>query len=69
MNGAELEIEVHLITASVSSVQNLIKVIKSLGVNVVDLVLEPLASAEAVLAEEEKLAGVLIADIAGEPQI
>jgi cell division protein FtsA len=65
MNGAELEIEVHLITASVSSVQNLIKVIKSLGVNVVDLVLEPLASAEAVLAEEEKLAGVLIADIGG----
>jgi len=65
MNGAELEIEVHLITASISSVQNLIKVIKSLGVNVNDLVLEPLASAEAVLAEEEKLAGVLIADIGG----
>jgi cell division protein FtsA len=65
MNGAELEIEVHLITASVSSVQNLTKVIKSLGVNIDDLVLEPLASAEAVLAEEEKLAGVLIADIGG----
>ncbi len=65
MNGSELEIEVHLITASVSSVQNLTKVIKSLGVNIDDLVLEPLASAEAVLAEEEKLAGVLIADIGG----
>jgi cell division protein FtsA len=65
MNGAELETEVHIIMASTSSVQNLVKVIKSLGINVVDLVLEPLASAEAVLAEEEKLAGVLIADIGG----
>ena len=65
MNGAELEIEVHLITASTSSVQNLTKVIKGLGINIEDLVLEPLASAEAVLAEEEKLAGVLIADIGG----
>jgi cell division protein FtsA len=65
MNGAELEIEVHLITAATASVQNLTKVIKSLGVNVEDLILEPLASAEAVLAEEEKQAGVLIADIGG----
>jgi cell division protein FtsA len=65
MNGSELEIEVHLITASIASVQNLTKVIKGLGVNIEDLVLEPLASAEAVLAEEEKLAGVLIADIGG----
>jgi len=39
--------------------------IKSLGVTIDDLVLEPLASAEAVLAEEEKLAGVLLADIGG----
>jgi cell division protein FtsA len=65
MNGSELEIEVHLITASVASVQNLTKVVKGLNVSIEDLVLEPLASAEAVLAEEEKLAGVLIADIGG----
>jgi cell division protein FtsA len=65
MNGAELEVEVHIIKASISSVQNLIKVIQGLGVNIEDLVLEPLASAEAVLAEEEKLGGVLIADIGG----
>jgi cell division protein FtsA len=65
MNGAELETEVHVIMASTSSVQNLVKIIKSLGINIEDLVLEPLASAEAVLAEEEKLAGVLIADIGG----
>jgi cell division protein FtsA len=65
MNGSELTVEVHLITASIASVQNLTKVIKGLGVNIEDLVLEPLASAEAVLAEEEKQAGVLIADIGG----
>jgi cell division protein FtsA len=65
MNGAELETEVHLITASTASVQNLTKIIKGLGINIEDLVLEPLASAEAVLAEEEKLAGVLIADVGG----
>jgi cell division protein FtsA len=65
MNGAELETEVHVIMASTSSVQNLTKVIKSLGISIEDLVLEPLASAEAVLAEEEKLAGVLLADIGG----
>ncbi|MBN1191390.1 MAG: cell division protein FtsA [Dehalococcoidales bacterium] len=65
MNGNELEIDVHIITASTSSVQNLIKVIKNLGVNISDLVLEPLASAEAVLTEEEKMAGVMIADIGG----
>jgi cell division protein FtsA len=65
MNGSELQIEVHLITASTASVQNLTQVIKSLGVNIEDLVLEPLASAEAVLSEEEKQAGVLIADIGG----
>jgi cell division protein FtsA len=65
MSGSELEVDVHLITASVASVQNLTKLIKNLGIEIEDLVLEPLASAEAVLAEEEKVAGVLIADIGG----
>ena len=65
MNGSELEVEVHIITASTSSVQNLTKIIKGLNVSIEDLILEPLASAEAVLAEEERLAGVLIADIGG----
>ncbi len=65
MNGSELEVEVHVITASTSSVQNLTKIIKGLNVNIEDLILEPLASAEAALAEEEKLAGVLVADIGG----
>jgi cell division protein FtsA len=65
MNGYELEVDVHVITASASSIDNLTKVIRSLGVKIDDLMLESLASAEAVLAEEEKLAGVLIADIGG----
>jgi len=65
MNGSELEVEVHIITASTSSVQNLTRIIKGLNVEIDDLILEPLASAEAVLAEEEKLAGVLVADIGG----
>jgi cell division protein FtsA len=65
MNGSELEIEVHIITASTSSVQNLTRIIKGLNVSIDDLILEPLASAEAALAEEEKLAGVLLADIGG----
>jgi len=65
MNSSELEVEIHLITASIASVQNLIKVVKGLGVKIEDLILEPLASAEAVLKEEEKAAGVLIADIGG----
>jgi len=65
MNGSELEVEVHVITASTSSVQNLTKIVKGLNVSIEDLILEPLASAESVLAEEEKLAGVLVADIGG----
>jgi cell division protein FtsA len=65
MHGYELNVEAHVITAAVSSVQNLIKCIRDVGVEVDDLVLEPLASAESVLSEEEKQAGVLIADIGG----
>jgi len=65
MNGSELETDVHVITASIAPVQNLIKCIRGLGINIEDLILEPLASAEAILTEEEKQAGVLIADIGG----
>ena len=50
---------------AVASVQNLTKCIQGVGIEIEDLVLEPLASAEAVLSEEEKQAGVLIADIGG----
>jgi len=65
MHGYELNVEAHVITASVASVQNLTQCVRGIGIEIEDLVLEPLASAEAVLSEEEKQAGVLIADIGG----
>jgi cell division protein FtsA len=65
MHGQRLDVETHIITAAVSSVQNVMKCVRSIGIDVEDLVLEPLASAEAVLTEEEKQAGVILADIGG----
>jgi cell division protein FtsA len=65
MHGFRLDVETHIITAAVTSVQNLTKCIHSLGIEIDDLVLEPLASAEAVLTEEEKQNGVILADIGG----
>lgn len=65
MHGYELDVEAHVVTASIASIQNLTKSIMKIGINIEDLVLEPLASAEAVLTEEEKQAGVLVADIGG----
>jgi cell division protein FtsA len=65
MHGYELNVEAHVITAAIASVQNLTQCVRGVGIEIEDLVLEPLASAEAVLTEEEKQAGVLIADIGG----
>ena len=65
MHGFRLDVETHVITAAVSSVQNLVKCIRGIGVDIEDLVFEPLASSEAVLSEDEKLAGVILADIGG----
>ncbi|MBM2825069.1 MAG: ftsA [Dehalococcoidales bacterium] len=65
MHGMRLDVETHVITAAVTSVQNLAKCIRANGIEIEDLVLEPLASAEAVLTEEEKQAGAILADIGG----
>lgn len=65
MHGFRLDVETHIITAGVTSIQNLVRCIRSVGVDVEDLVLEPLASAEAVLSEDEKQVGVVLADIGG----
>ena len=65
MHGTRLDVETHIITASVSSVQNLVKVIRSIGVQVEDLVLEPLASGEAVLTAQERESGIIMADVGG----
>ena len=65
MYGFRLDVETHIITAATTSVQNLIKCIRSINVDIDDLVLEPLASCEAILTEDEKHVGVILADIGG----
>src|SRR5213082_2436364 len=65
MSGVRLEAKVHVVTAAVSSAQNIIKCCARTGLTVSDIVLEPLASAEAVLAEEEKELGVALVDVGG----
>jgi len=65
MHGFRLDVETHVITAAVTSIQNLVKCIRSIGIDVEDLILEPLASSEAVLTADEKQVGVILADIGG----
>ncbi|OGL06621.1 MAG: cell division protein FtsA [Candidatus Rokubacteria bacterium RIFCSPLOWO2_02_FULL_71_18] len=65
MSGVRLEVEVHIVTAAVTSVQNVVRSVNRAGLAVHDVVLEPLASAEAVLHEDEKELGVLVIDIGG----
>lgn len=65
MSGVRLEAKVHIITGAVTSVQNLLKCCQKAGLDVIDIVLEPLASAEAVLTDDEKDLGVAIVDIGG----
>ena len=65
MHGFRLDVETHVITAAVTSIQNLVKCIRSIGIDIEDLVLEPLASSEAVLTDDEKEVGVILADIGG----
>ncbi|AAW40413.1 MAG: cell division protein FtsA [Dehalococcoides mccartyi] len=65
MHGFRLDVETHIITAAATSVQNLVKCIRGLGIDIDDLVLEPIASSEAVLTEDEKQVGVILADIGG----
>jgi cell division protein FtsA len=65
MSGVRLEADVRIITGAITSVQNLIKSCQKAGLDVIDIVLEPLASAEATLSREEKDLGVGIIDIGG----
>jgi len=65
MFGQRLDIETHIVTGSQAAVQNLSQCLGSAGVQVDGLVLAPLASAEAVLEEEERQQGVILADIGG----
>jgi cell division protein FtsA len=65
MTGARLEAKVHIVTGAVASAQNIVKCANRAGLNVSDIVLQPLASSEAVLTEEEKDLGVCLVDIGG----
>ena len=63
--GFRLEVEAHLVTGAATSIQNLVQCVESNQIHVLDLVLQPLASAEAVLTDEEKNMGVAVVDIGG----
>jgi cell division protein FtsA len=65
MSGVRLEATIHIVTAAVTSAQNIVKCANKAGLNVIDIVLEPLASAEASLAEDERDLGVCLIDIGG----
>ncbi|MDC7228558.1 MAG: cell division protein FtsA [Spirochaetales bacterium] len=65
MIGIRLEAEVHIITGSVTSAQNLLKCVNRAGFRVQDIVLESIASSKAVLSNEEKELGVLMIDLGG----
>ena len=65
MSGIRLEVKVHIVTGAVSAVQNIVKCIRRCGLEVTDLILQPMASADAVLTEDEKELGVVLVDVGG----
>jgi cell division protein FtsA len=65
MSGVRLEVKVHIVTGAVSAAQNIVKCVRRCGLEVNDLILQPLASAMAVLSEDERDLGVCLADIGG----
>ena len=65
MSGVRLEVKVHIVTGAVSAAQNIIKCVRRCGLEVRDLILQPLASALAVITEDEKDLGVCLVDIGG----
>ncbi|MBW2474772.1 MAG: cell division protein FtsA [Deltaproteobacteria bacterium] len=65
MSGVRLEARVHIVTGAVASAQNIIKSCNKAGVDVGDIVLEQLASSEAVLTPDEKDLGVALVDVGG----
>lgn len=65
MSGMRLEVKVHIVTGAVAAAQNIVKCIKRCGIEVSDLILQPLASSLAVLTDDEKELGVCLVDIGG----
>ena len=64
-SGVRLDVKVHIVTGAVSAAQNIVKCVRRCGLEVKDLVLQPLASSHAVLNDDEKDLGVCIVDIGG----
>ncbi len=65
MSGVRLEVRVHIVTGAVSAAQNIIKCVRRCGLEVQDLILQPLASSLAALTADEKELGVALVDIGG----
>jgi len=65
MSGMRLDVEVHIVRGAVAAVQNIMKCIHRCGLEVNELILQPLASSKAVLEDDEKELGVCIVDIGG----
>jgi cell division protein FtsA len=65
MSGVRLESKVHMVTGAVSAAQNIIKCVRRCGLDVDDVILEQLASSQAVLTDDEKDLGVCLVDIGG----
>jgi len=65
MSGVRLEAKVHIVTGGVSAAQNIVKCIEHCGLQVSDIILQPLASSAAVLTDDEKELGVCLVDIGG----
>jgi cell division protein FtsA len=65
MSGVRLEVKVHIVTGAVSAAQNIVKCVRRCGLEVNDLILQPLASARAVLSPDEMELGVALVDVGG----
>ncbi len=65
ISGTRLEVDVHIVTGAMTSARNLLKCANRAGLDVVDIVLQPLASSEAVLTDEEKELGIAMVDLGG----
>lgn len=65
LRGSRLEVETHIVTGAAGLIQNLLKSVRTAGLEVYDIIPQQIASAEAILTEEEKEVGILLADIGG----
>ena len=65
MSGVRLEVKVHIVTGAVSAAQNIVKCVRRCGLDVEQLMLNPLASSHSVLTADEKELGVVLVDIGG----